>query len=152
MLEERQMKIAVGSDHAGFELKEAIKKHLMDEGYEVIDEGTHSLDRVDYPIYGKAVGEDVVSGKAVFGIVCCGSAEGISISANKVKGIRCGIGYNDDVSRLCRQHNNCNMIAFAGRFMSVNEVLPRVDMFLTTPFEGGRHEARVKEISDIENC
>lgn len=144
------MKIVVASDHAGFELKEAIKQHLIDEGYEVIDEGTHSLERVDYPLFGKAAALDVITGKAVFGIVCCGSAEGISISANKVKGIRCGIGYNDDVSRLLRQHNDANMIAFAGRFMSVNEVLPRVDMFLSTPFEGGRHAARVEEIKAIE--
>jgi ribose 5-phosphate isomerase B len=144
------MKIAVGSDHAGFDLKEAIKKHLADEGYEVIDEGTHSLDRVDYPIYGAKVAHDVIEGKAVFGIVCCGSGEGISIAANKVKGIRCGIGYNDDVSRLLREHNDANMIAFAGGFMTPDEVLPRVDMFLTTPFEGGRHLARVQEIKDLE--
>ncbi|MCH4229083.1 MAG: RpiB/LacA/LacB family sugar-phosphate isomerase, partial [Bacilli bacterium] len=124
------MVIALGSDHAGFELKEAIKAYLIKKGYEVLDEGTHSLDRVDYPVYGKAAAMDVVSGKAKYGIVCCGSAEGISIAANKVKGIRCGIGYNDDVSRLIRQHNNANMIAFAGRFMSVEEVLPRVDLFL----------------------
>ena len=146
------MVIALGSDHAGFELKEAIKAYLIKKGYEVLDEGTHSLDRVDYPVYGKAAAMDVVSGKAKDGIVCCGSAEGISIAANKVKGIRCGIGYNDDVSRLIRQHNNANMIAFAGRFMSVEEVLPRVDLFLNTEFEGGRHAERVQEISDIENC
>ncbi|MCH3909633.1 MAG: ribose 5-phosphate isomerase B [Bacilli bacterium] len=146
------MVIALGSDHAGFELKEAIKAYLIKKGYEVLDEGTHSLDRVDYPVYGKAAAMDVVSGKAKYGIVCCGSAEGISIAANKVKGIRCGIGYNDDVSRLIRQHNNANMIAFAGRFMSVEEVLPRVDLFLNAEFEGGRHAERVQEISDIENC
>jgi ribose 5-phosphate isomerase B len=144
------MKIAVGSDHAGFTLKEAIKKHLVEEGYEVMDEGTHSLDRVDYPIYGAKVAHDVIAGKAAFGIVCCGSGEGISIAANKIKGIRCGIGYSDDVSRLIREHNDANMIAFAGRFMTPNEVLPRVDMFLTTPFEGGRHLARVQEIKDLE--
>jgi ribose 5-phosphate isomerase B len=146
------MVIALGSDHAGFELKEAIKAYLIKKGYEVLDEGTHSLDRVDYPVYGKAAAMDVVNGKAKYGIVCCGSAEGISIAANKVKGIRCGIGYNDDVSRLIRQHNNANMIAFAGRFMSVEEVLPRVDLFLNAEFEGGRHAERVQEISDIENC
>ncbi len=145
------MKIAVGSDHAGFELKEAIKKHLIDEGYEVMDEGTHSLDRVDYPIFGAKVAHDVVEGKVVFGIVCCGSGEGISIAANKIKGIRCGIGYNDEVSRLLRAHNDANMIAFAGRFMTPNEVLPRVDMFLTTPFDGGRHLSRVQEIKDLED-
>jgi ribose 5-phosphate isomerase B len=144
------MKIALGSDHAGFELKEAIKKHLLEEGYDVLDEGTHSLDRVDYPVYGEKAARDVIEHKADYGIVCCGSAEGISISANKVKGIRCGIGYNDDVSRLLRQHNDANMIAFAGRFMTPNEVLPRVDVFLATPFEGGRHAARVEEIKAIE--
>ncbi|HBE99164.1 MAG TPA: hypothetical protein DDW18_03935, partial [Firmicutes bacterium] len=76
--------------------------------------------------------------------------EGISISANKIKGIRCGIGYNDDVSKLLRQHNDANMIAFAGRFMSVEDVLPRVDLFLSTPFEGGRHTARIEKISALE--
>jgi ribose 5-phosphate isomerase B len=144
------MIISVGSDHAGFELKEAIRKHLAEEGHTVIDEGTHSLEKVDYPVYAEKVALDVTQGRAHFGIVCCGSAEGISISANKVRGIRCGIGYNDDVTRLLRQHNDANMIAFGERFMPVNEVLPRVDIFLSTPFEGGRHIARVEEISDIE--
>lgn len=144
------MIISVGSDHAGFELKEAIRKHLAEEGYTVIDEGTHSLEKVDYPVYAEKVALDVVQGRAHFGIVCCGSAEGISISANKVNGIRCGIGYNDDVTRLLRQHNDANMIAFGERFMPVGEVLPRVDIFLSTPFEGGRHIARVDEITAIE--
>jgi ribose 5-phosphate isomerase B len=144
------MKIAIGSDHAGFELKEAIKKHLEEKGYEVIDEGTHSLDSVDYPVYGARVGRDVVGGKAEFGIVCCGSGEGISIAANKVKGVRCGIGYNLEVSGLLRQHNNGNVIAFGARFMTPEEVMPRVDKFLSTPFEGGRHERRVEEVIDLE--
>jgi ribose 5-phosphate isomerase B len=144
------MKIAIGSDHAGFALKEAIKAHLLEKGYEVLDEGTHSEERVDYPDYGAAVGRDVVSGKARFGIVCCGSAEGISMAANKIKGVRCGIGYNDAVSGLLRQHNDANMIAFAGRFMTPEEVMPRVDLFLTTPFEGGRHTARVAKIMALE--
>jgi ribose 5-phosphate isomerase B len=147
------MIIALGSDHAGFELKEAIKKHLIEKGYQVLDEGTHSLERVDYPVFGKKVADDVVAGKAQFGIVCCGSGEGISIAANKIKGIRCGIGYNNDVSRLLRQHNDANMIAFGGRFMTPEEVLPRVDVFLLTPFEGGRHLERVQQIKDLEkNC
>lgn len=145
------MKIALGSDHAGFELKEEIRKYLLSKGYEVLDEGCYSPERVDYPDYGEKVGEAVVNKEADYGILCCGSAEGISISANKVKGVRCGIGYNDEVSKLLRQHNDGNVIAFAGRFMTVEEVLPRVDLFLTTPFEGGRHTERVKKISDIEN-
>ncbi len=145
------MKIALGSDHAGFELKEEIRKYLLSKGYEVLDEGCYTPERVDYPDYGEKVGKDVVNKVADYGILCCGSAEGISISANKVKGVRCGIGYNDEVSKLLRQHNDGNIIAFAGRFMSKEEVLPRVDLFLNTPFEGGRHTDRVKKISAIEN-
>ncbi len=144
------MKISLGSDHAGFELKEQIKTYLLNKGYEVIDEGPTSLERVDYPDYGAKVGRRVVSKEADFGIVCCGSAEGISIVANKIKGVRCGIGYNDEVSKLLRQHNDANVIAFAGRFMSVEEVLPRVDLFLNTPFEGGRHSQRVEKIKELE--
>ncbi len=144
------MKISLGSDHAGFELKEQIKTYLLNKGYEVIDEGPTSLERVDYPDYGAKVGRRVVSKEADFGIVCCGSAEGISIAANKIKGVRCGIGYNDEVSKLLRQHNDANVIAFAGRFMSVEEVLPRVDLFLNTPFEGGRHSQRVEKIKELE--
>lgn len=144
------MKIAIGSDHAGFELKEAIKKHLLEEGYEVIDEGANSLDSVDYPVFGAKVGHAIVNGEAELGVVCCGSAEGISIAANKIKGIRCGIGYNLEVSGLLRQHNNGNVIAFAGRFMTPEEVFPRVDKFLTTQFEGGRHQRRVDEITALE--
>ncbi len=144
------MKVALGSDHAGFELKEEIKKYLISKGYYVLDEGPSTPDRVDYPDYGAKVGKVVASKEADYGIVCCGSAEGISIAANKIKGIRCGIGYNDEVSKLLRQHNDGNMIAFAGRFMTVEEVLPRVDLFLNTPFEGGRHVERVAKIANLE--
>jgi ribose 5-phosphate isomerase B len=144
------MKIALGSDHAGFELKEAIKKHLLEEGYEVLDEGTYTSERTDYPLYAEKVGNDIVAKKSEYGIVVCGSGEGVTIAANKIRGIRCGIGYNDDVSRLLREHNDANMIAFGGRFMRKEEVLPRVDIFLTTPFEGGRHEERLKLIEGIE--
>ncbi len=145
------MKIALGSDHAGFDLKEAIKDYLIKKGYDVIDEGPDTPERVDYPDYGAKVGKAVASKLVDFGIICCGSAEGISIAANKIKGVRCGIGYNDEVSKLLRQHNDGNVIAFAGRFMSVEEVLPRVDLFLNTPFEGGRHAERVAKISALEN-
>lgn len=140
------MKISLGSDHAGFAYKEEIKKYLVSKGYEVIDCGTYSTDSCDYPIYAKAAAEKVASGEAKYGVLVCSSAEGIMIAANKVKGIRAGIGYNDDVSRLMRQHNNANMIAFAQNFMKLEDVFHRVDIFLETEFEGGRHERRVNEI------
>jgi len=140
------MKISIGSDHAGFAYKEEIKKYLVSKGYEVIDCGTYSTDSCDYPIYAKAAAEKVASGEAKYGVLVCSSAEGIMIAANKVKGIRAGIGYNDDVSRLMRQHNNANMIAFAQNFMKLEDVFHRVDIFLETEFEGGRHERRVNEI------
>jgi len=145
------MIIALASDHAGFELKEAIKEHLIKLGHEVIDEGTNSLDSVDYPVFAERCANDVVSEKAKFGILCCGSAEGISIAANKVRGIRCGIGYNDEVTGLLRMHNNANMVAFAGRFMETADVLKRVEIFLSTDFMGDKHLRRVNQISEIEN-
>lgn len=144
------MKIALGADHAGFELKEAVKKHLLSEGYEVLDEGTYSEDRCDYPDFAEKAAMDVTSGKASFGILCCGTGEGISIAANKIDGIRCGIGYDLEVSRLIREHNNANMVAFGSRFMKEKDVLERVDAFLTTPFEGERHAGRVQKIIDLE--
>lgn len=144
------MKIALGSDHAGFALKEAVKKHLLEEGYEVLDEGTFNEDRCDYPDFAVKAAEDVVAGKASFGVLCCGTGEGISIAANKVRGIRCGIGYDLEVTRLCRQHNDANMIAFGARFMKEEDVLKRVDAFLTTSFEGGRHAERVAKITNLD--
>ncbi len=144
------MKISLGSDHAGLELKLAIKEHLEKEGYSVIDEGTYSEDSCDYADFAAKVAHDVINKKADFGILCCGTGEGISIAANKVKGIRCGIGYDLEVSKLTRQHNNANMIAFGARFMKTEDVLTRVDAFLTTPFEGGRHEKRIEKIAALE--
>lgn len=148
----RSMKVAIGCDHGGFEHKEAVKKHLESKKIKVIDVGTDSKESVDYPIFGIAVAEKVRDKKADFGIVICTSGEGITIAANKVKGIRAGIGYNDDVSRLIREHNNANVIGFGGSQMKVEDVLRRVDIFLSTKFDGGeRHQRRVKLISDYEN-
>ncbi|MCR4562933.1 MAG: ribose 5-phosphate isomerase B [Bacilli bacterium] len=144
------MKIAIGSDHAGFELKEQIKEYLIGLNYEVIDFGTNSTDSVDYPTFGHKVGHAVINKEADYGIVCCGSAEGISIACNKIPGIRCGIGYNDDVSSLMRKHNDANVIAFAGRFMKKEDVFRRVVLFLNTEFEGGRHQARVDKIEKLD--
>ncbi len=140
------MKIVLGSDHAGLEYKLAIKKHLEEKGYECEDVGTYSKESCDYPIYGKEAARKVASGEARFGVLVCSSGEGISIAANKVPGVRCGLAYNDDVARLMRQHNDANMIAFGQSFMELEDVLRRVDIFLSTEFEGGRHARRVSEI------
>ena len=143
------LKISLGSDHGGFAYKEAIKKHLEGK-YEVIDVGTFSEESCNYPEFGIKAAKLVSSGECQYGIVVCTSGEGIMMSANKVKGIRCGIGYNDDVSMFMRLHNNANMIAFGQKFMELEDVLRRVDIFLSTEFEGGRHATRVQMIIDEE--
>lgn len=140
------MKISIGCDHAGYNYKEEIKKYLKEKGHEIIDVGTNSLDSCDYPIFGRAAAELVAKGEVNFGIVVCSSGEGIMMTANKVKGVRCGLAYNDDVARLIRQHNNANMIGFGANFMELKDVLRRIDIFLSTDFEGGRHQRRVSEI------
>lgn len=140
------MKISIGSDHAGFAYKEEIKKYLEKKGHEVIDVGTYSLDSCDYPLFGRPAAELVAKKEVDYGIVVCSSGEGIMMTANKVKGVRCGLAYNDDVARLIRQHNNANMIGFGANFMKLEDVLRRIDIFLSTEFEGGRHERRVSEI------
>ena len=144
------MKIAVGCDHGGLEYKNAIKEHLEEKGYEVIDVGTNSLDSCHYPIFGAEVARKVASDECKFGVVVCTSGEGISIAANKIKGVRCGIAYNDDVARLMREHNDANVIAFGQKFMKLEDVLKRVDIFLQTDFAGGRHATRVDLIKELE--
>ena len=140
------MIIAIGCDHGGYQRKEEVKEHLKEQGHEVIDCGTYSLDSCDYPLFGRQVAELVSEGKANYGVVVCTSGEGIMMAANKVKGVRCGLGYNDEVASLMRQHNNANVISFGAKFMNKEDVLRRVDIFLTTDFEGGRHERRVNLI------
>lgn len=140
------MKISIGSDHAGYNYKQEIIKYLQSKGHEVIDCGTNSLDSCDYPLFGRAAAEKVASGEVDKGILVCSSGEGIMMAANKVKGVRCGLAYNDDVARLIKQHNNANMIAFGANFMKLEDVLRRIDIFFEAEFEGGRHERRVGEI------
>ena len=140
------MKIALASDHAGYQYKQEIKAFLKNKGIQVVDVGTNSIESCDYPIFAHAAAEKVANGDADFGILVCSSGEGIAIAANKTKGIRAGIAYNDEVTRLMRQHNNANMIAFGATFMKLPDVLKRIEIFLKTPFEGGRHERRVNEI------
>ena len=137
------MIISLGADHGGYLLKEEVKQYLTDKGIEVIDVGTNSLESCHYPIYGRAVAELVRDKKADYGIVICTSGEGIMMAANKVKGIRCGLAYNDEVAALMRMHNDANVIAFGAKFMNKEDVLRRIDIFLATPFEGGRHKIRV---------
>lgn len=144
------MKIAIGSDHGGFEYKQAVIAHLKELGHEVVDVGTNSLESCHYPLYGAEVGRKVASKECEYGIVICTSGEGIAIAANKIKGVRCGIGYNDEVSRLMRQHNNANVISFGAKFMDLSDVIKRVDIFLNTEFEGGRHQTRVDMITELE--
>lgn len=145
------LKIALGCDHGGLELKEEIFKYLKAEGYEVVDAGTSSQESCHYPVYGAAVGELVATRQCDFGIVVCTSGEGICMAVNKVKGARCGIAYNNEVAKLMRQHNDANVIAFGAKFMSTEDVLERIDIFLHTDFEGGRHQVRVDMLSEIES-
>ena len=140
------MKIAIASDHAGYLYKEEIKKNLQEKGHILLDSGAFSQESCDYPIFAHDAANKVASGEAEIGILVCSSGEGIAIAANKVKGIRAGIAYNDDVARLMKQHNNANMISFGANFMSLEDVLRRIDIFLEAKFEGGRHERRVNEI------
>ena len=143
------MIIAVASDHGGFALKEEVKKHLMERGIEVLDLGTYSEESVDYPVYGKACGEAVASGKADLGIVVCGTGIGISIAANKVKGIRCGLCTSVEMARLTKQHNNANILALGGRTTETGLAMEIVDTWLDTEFEGGRHQRRVNLLDQM---
>ena len=144
------MKIAIGSDHGGFKYKKIVIKHLKEKGNTVLDVGPLTEERSNYPTYGIAVGEAVTGKRADFGIVICTTGEGIAMAANKVKGIRAGIAYNDEVTKLMRQHNDANVISFGQAHMDIDDVLRRVDIFLATPFEGGRHATRVDIIKDYE--
>lgn len=142
------MKIALGCDHGGYELKEKVKSHLGKKGYEVLDLGCHSTESVNYPVYGKAVGEAVAKKEADYGVVICGTGIGISIAANKVKGVRAALCMNTTMARLTREHNDANVLAFGARMVGDVLALEMVDTFLTTAFEGGRHIARVEMLED----
>ena len=143
------MIISAGADHGGFELKDKLVAMLRKEGYEVIDNGTNSPDSVDYPDFAKSVARDILEKKADFGLLVCGSGIGISIAANRFKGIRAALVTNDDYARLSRQHNNANIIALGGRFTSYEDAEKWLKIFLSTPFEGGRHERRIEKIDKI---
>ena len=143
-------RIAIGSDHAGFSLKESIRKYLEEAGYLVDDQGTGSENSVDYPDFGKAVGERVASKKADLGIAVCGSGIGISIAANKVPGIRAALAHDVITAQLAREHNDANVLALGTRIVTPAAALEMVQTFLETPFAGGRHQRRLDKITAIE--
>ncbi len=143
--------IAIGADHGGYELKEEIKKHLDERKIEYKDFGTFTGEAIDYPIIAKQVADAVVGGEAARGILCCGTGVGISIAANKVKGIRCACCSDYFSAYYTRLHNDANILAMGGRVVGAGLACMMVDAFLDTEFEGGRHSRRVGLIHDIEN-
>lgn len=139
-------KIVIGSDHAGFELKEELIKYLEDQDYDIIDKGTYNKERADYPDFAHAVANAVVTDDGETGILICGSGNGIAMTANKHTGIRCAICWNKEIAKLARAHNNANILALPARFVSIDLAKEILDIFLSTEFEGGRHAARVEKI------
>ena len=144
------MKIVIGSDHAGFELKEAVKAKLVGEGYDVMDVGTDSAESVDYPKFGHAVGKAVASGEAERGIAICGTGIGISIAANKVPGIRAGVVHNVMTAEMTKAHNDANVLCFGARVVDQDTAFAMVDTWLGTEFMGDKHLRRINEIEDLD--
>ena len=142
----KQLPIAIGGDHAGFEYKEAIKKMLTAAGWMVNDKGTYNLDSVDYPDFAHPVALMVEEGEATAGILICGSGNGVAMTANKHHGIRAALCWTDELASLARQHNNANILCIPARFVSLDLAEKMVTTFLETLFEGGRHERRVEKI------
>jgi ribose 5-phosphate isomerase B len=144
-MSETRIKIAIGGDHAGFEYKEVLKDFL--KNYDVKDFGTHSLDSVDYPDFAHPVASAVESGEFTYGILLCGSANGVAITANKHEGIRAGLCWENEVASLVRKHNNANILCIPARFVSEELAKEITTTFLNTEFEGGRHQNRIEKIS-----
>jgi ribose 5-phosphate isomerase B len=142
--------MVVGSDHAGFRIKEIIKKYLRDAGYAVEDMGTHSEESVDYPDFAKAVGERVAAGNNMLGVLVCGTGIGVSIAANKVEGIRAALAHDSLTARRAREHNDANVIALGGRVVGDDEAIAIVQEFLNAQFAGGRHQRRIDKITVMD--
>lgn len=140
------MKIAIGADHAGFEYKQKIVDYLTGKGIEIQDFGTFSTDSVDFPDFAHPTASAVEKGKANFGILFCGSGQGVNITANKHQGVRSALCWNSDIAKLSRQHNNANVIALPARFIAYEYAVEMIEIFLHTEFEGGRHANRVGKI------
>ena len=142
------MKIAIAADHGGFELKEMLKKHYA--AMNLLDLGTYSTDSVDYPDYAHKMAQAILSGQADLGILICGTGVGISVAANRYKGIHAALLYSQEVARLAKAHNNANVLVFGGRTMVFDDVVKRIDTFLQTAYEGGRHQRRLDKIDETE--
>lgn len=140
------MRVVMGGDHAGYEYKELLRTHLMEKGVEVDDLGPFTNESCDYPDFAHAVAKSVEAGKADFGVLICGSANGVAMVANKYQKVRAAICWNEEVTALARKHNDANIICLPARFISMEEATNFVHLFLQTEFEGGRHERRVAKI------
>ena len=147
----KKRKVAVGSDHAGYEAKELAKRELNALGMEVVDVGTYRTESVDYPDFGAAVGRAVASGEVERGVLICGSGIGISMAANKVAGIRAAVCWNEETARLAREHNDANILCFGARFIEPALAARMVRVFMETEFAGGRHQQRVEKLSQLDN-
>lgn len=145
------MKIAIGSDHGGFDLKEQLKYYLTKNGYEITDVGTYSKDSCHYPEFAIKCARQVSEGDCKFGIIICTTGEGVVMAANKIKGIRAGLAYNTDVARLMREHNDANVMALGAKFTSFKEAVERVEAFLNAKFLEGRHAVRVQMIKNLDD-
>jgi ribose 5-phosphate isomerase B len=143
------MKISIGNDHAGTDYKFAVIKHLEAKGYTINNYGTDAIESVDYPDFVHPVANDVANGKVDFGILICGSANGVAMTANKHQKVRAGICWTKEITALTRQHNNANIICIPARYTAVQQAIEMVDTFLETKFEGGRHQNRVNKIPVI---
>jgi ribose 5-phosphate isomerase B len=149
-ISEAKMKIAIASDHAGFEEKERLKPLLNELGIEFEDLGTRSTESVDYPDYARKVAEEVAQGKVEQGLLVCGSGTGMAIAANKVPGVRAAVGWSEEIARLAREHNDANVLSLAGRYVPFEELTKIVRAWFAARFEGGRHARRVEKIREIE--
>lgn len=140
------MKIAIGNDHAGTEYKKEVLKHLENNGYEVINHGSDSVDSVDYPDFVHPVANDVENSKVNFGIIICGSGNGANMTANKHQGIRSALCWTSEITKLAREHNNANILSIPARYVSIPQTIDMVKVFLETPFAAGRHQKRIDKI------
>ena len=144
------MKIAIGADHAGFSLKEQLRRKLSEEGYEVLDFGRGSLDSCDYPDFAQSVGREVAQGHSDRGILVCSTGIGMAMAANKVDGVRAAPAQNDDEVKFTREHNDANVLTLGAKYMDEGRAMELIDIFLATEFAGGRHARRVAKIAQLE--
>lgn len=137
------MKIAIGCDHGGFELKDKVEKELVAKAYELVDCGCNSVESVDYPVFAKSVAKKVAAGEVDFGVLICTTGVGMCVQANKVKGARAVLALNEDMAQMSREHNNCNVLCMGKKYTTVEQAMKYIEIFTTTEFNGGRHERRV---------